>query len=85
MFKCGKHPDSIIEEKGLKPLSDVGRLGIIIDEVMAENPKVVDQISAGESKPIDFLIGQVMRKAKGKADARKVKELIQARLGDRLQ
>ncbi len=85
MFKCGKHPDSIIEKKGLKPLSDMGRLGVIIDEVMAENPKVVEKISAGESKPIDFLIGQVMKKAKGKADARKVKELIYTRLGDRLQ
>jgi aspartyl-tRNA(Asn)/glutamyl-tRNA(Gln) amidotransferase subunit B len=80
MFESGQHPDSIIEEKALKPLSDMGRLGMIMDVVIAENPKVVEKISAGESKPIDFLIGQVMKKTKGKADARKVKELIHEKL-----
>lgn len=85
MFQSGKNPESIINDKGLSPLSDTGLLKKILDEVMAENPKVVDAILAGEPKPIDFLIGQVMRRTKGKADAKKVKELLQQRLEGRLQ
>ncbi|SPD72840.1 Aspartyl/glutamyl-tRNA(Asn/Gln) amidotransferase subunit B [uncultured Desulfobacterium sp.] len=80
MFQTGKKPESIIDGKGLRPLSDIRSLGPILDEVMAENQKVVEKISAGDTKPMDFLIGQVMRKSKGKADARKVKELVQQRL-----
>jgi len=80
MFGTGAGPESIIEEKGLRPLSDMGLLGDIINEVIAENPGVVEKISAGESKPIDFLIGQVMKKTRGKADAKVVKDLIYQKL-----
>ena len=80
MFGTGEDPESIIEEKGLRPLSDMGLLGDIINEVVGENPGVVDKISAGESKPIDFLIGQVMKKTRGKADAKVVKDLIRQKL-----
>jgi aspartyl-tRNA(Asn)/glutamyl-tRNA(Gln) amidotransferase subunit B len=76
MFGTGASPESIIEEKGLRPLSDTGLLENKINEVVDENPGVVDKISAGETKPIDFLIGQVMKKTKGRADAKIVKDLI---------
>ena len=51
-----------------------------LDEVMNENPKVVAQIKSGETKPIDFLIGQVMKKTNGKANPKKVKELLNNKL-----
>jgi aspartyl-tRNA(Asn)/glutamyl-tRNA(Gln) amidotransferase subunit B len=80
MFKTGGSPDSIIEEKGLKPILDGELLGKILDEVITENSGAVEKITAGETKPVDFLIGQVMKKTKGKADPKKVRELIQKKL-----
>lgn len=76
MFTSGKSPDTIIDQKGLRPIADDATLGQMLNDVMAENPEVMERIAAGEMKPIDFLIGQVMKKTKGKADAKKVRELI---------
>ena len=80
MFKRGDSPESIIDEKGFEPIQDMNLLEKILDEVMAENPQAVTQIKKGMTKPIDFLIGQVMRKTKGKANPKKVKELIKKNL-----
>ncbi|MFC1868109.1 Asp-tRNA(Asn)/Glu-tRNA(Gln) amidotransferase subunit GatB [Thermodesulfobacteriota bacterium] len=80
MFKTGSGPDSIIHEKGLKPISDYTLLGKILDEVAIQNPDAVAQIRKGETKPIDFLMGQVMKKTKGKANPKKVRELIKEKL-----
>jgi len=80
MFGSGEGPESIIEKKGLKPITDGEALERILDDVLAENPKVVNKIKAGASKPIDFLIGQVMKKTKGRADAGKVKVLLRTKL-----
>ncbi|MBW1863484.1 MAG: Asp-tRNA(Asn)/Glu-tRNA(Gln) amidotransferase GatCAB subunit B, partial [Deltaproteobacteria bacterium] len=76
MFKTGGTPDSIIKEKDLKPIADDDLLGNILDEVIAESPDAVAQIKAGETKPVDFLMGQVMKKTRGKADPKKVRDLI---------
>jgi len=81
MFETGENPQSIIDKRGLKPIADDMALGRILDEVIAKNPKVIDKISAGEMKPIDFLIGQVMKMTRGKANAKKVKEQIHEKLG----
>ena len=81
--KClrqGKTLKPLSPKKGLKPIADDKTLVKILDAVMAENPKVVDKIKAGDVKPIDFLIGQVMKSTKGKANAKKVKELITEKL-----
>ena len=80
MFNTGAGPDSIIEEKGLKPILDLDLLEQVLNETIAEYPDVVAKINQGEANPIDFLIGQVMRKTKGKADPKRVKELIHKRL-----
>lgn len=80
MFKSGENPEAIINKKGLKPIADDETLEKLLDEVMAENPKVVEKIKGGDLKPIDFLIGQIMIKTKGKANAKKVKELINEKL-----
>ncbi len=81
MFKSGDAPESIIDKKGLKPIADDDTLGKILDEVIAENPEIIEKIKAGETKPIDFLVGQVMRKTKGKANAKKVKEMMKEKFG----
>lgn len=76
MFQKGGRPETIIEQKGLKPIQDADQLEIILQEVIDENADAVMQIKAGETKPIDFIIGQVMRKTKGKADPKMIRELI---------
>jgi len=76
MFETGEDPESIIENKGLKPIADDETLGSVLDEVIAENAEAVNGIKAGDAKPADFLIGQVMRKTSGKADPKKVRALI---------
>jgi len=82
MFKIGYDPDTIIDEKGLKPISDDKTLKAILEEIISKNPGAVDQIKAGENKPIDFLMGQVMKKTKGKADPKKIRKLIQKILAE---
>ncbi|MBW1768972.1 MAG: Asp-tRNA(Asn)/Glu-tRNA(Gln) amidotransferase GatCAB subunit B, partial [Deltaproteobacteria bacterium] len=76
MFETGGTPDSIIKEKDLKPIADDDLLGKILDKVIAESPDAVAQIKAGETKPVDFLMGQMMKKTRGKADPKKVRDLI---------
>ena len=76
MFETGKGPDLIIEEKDLRPVSDDSIIERILDEVAQANPETIAQIKAGETKPIDFLLGQVMRKTKGKANPKIVRESI---------
>jgi aspartyl-tRNA(Asn)/glutamyl-tRNA(Gln) amidotransferase subunit B len=80
MFKTGSDPDKIIKDKDLKPLSDDSALEKVVDEVCNENPDVVEQLKAGETKPIDFLVGQVMRKTKGKANPKRVREIINKKM-----
>jgi aspartyl-tRNA(Asn)/glutamyl-tRNA(Gln) amidotransferase subunit B len=76
MFKTGAEPESIIQGKGLKPIQDTDTLMGILDKVTAAHPDVVKQIKAGVTKPIGFLIGQVMNETGGKANPKVVKELI---------
>ena len=80
MFRTGKNPKTIIEAKGLKPIQDVDLLDKILDEVIGENPDAVSKIKQGITKPIDFLVGQVMKKTRGKAPAKKVRELVHEKL-----
>jgi aspartyl-tRNA(Asn)/glutamyl-tRNA(Gln) amidotransferase subunit B len=81
MFRTGASPHSIIDEKGLTPILDADLLGQVLNETMADYPDVVTKIKQGETNPIDFLIGQVMKKTKGKADPKTVKNLILRNLG----
>ncbi len=81
MFKSGFSADEIIKAKDLKPLSNDSELEKILDEVFNENPNVIEQIRAGETKPVDFLVGQVMKKTRGKANPVKVREMIEEGIG----
>lgn len=80
MFNTGKSPEKIVEEEGLRPIKDEKILDKIIDEVISANPDTVKKIKEGDIKPLNFLVGQVMRKTKGKANAKLVKDMIQKRL-----
>jgi aspartyl-tRNA(Asn)/glutamyl-tRNA(Gln) amidotransferase subunit B len=76
MFETEKTPEIIIKEKDLNPVEDDHILGRILDEVMAENPEAVDSLKEGKKEAMNFLIGQVMKKTKGKAHGGKLNQMI---------
>lgn len=81
MFKTGKTANMIIAEKGLVQISDSGELGIIVDKIIADNAKAVDDFKAGKEASLTFLMGQVMKVSKGKANPAVVRKLIVDKLG----
>jgi aspartyl-tRNA(Asn)/glutamyl-tRNA(Gln) amidotransferase subunit B len=80
MFEKGVSPETVIESKGLKPIQDSAALERMVDEVLVKNPEAIAKIKAGNKKPIDFLMGQVMKKTRGKADPAALTKLIQRKL-----
>lgn len=73
-------PLSYMEQHGLTSLSDVGALQNVIDEVIAEYPAIVEEYRSGKDKVFGFLVGQVMKKTKGKADPGTVNGLLRKSL-----
>lgn len=72
--------DAIIDARGLKQVSDVGAIEAIIDGVLAANVAIVDDYRAGKEKGFGFLVGQIMKASKGKANPAQVNELLLAKL-----
>jgi aspartyl-tRNA(Asn)/glutamyl-tRNA(Gln) amidotransferase subunit B len=73
--------DRVIEAKGLKQISDTGAIEKIVDEVLAANPKSVEEFRAGKEKAFNALVGQAMKATKGKANPQQVNELLRRKLG----
>lgn len=80
MFDTGKDADTIVEEKGLKQVSDTGEIEKIIDEVIAANPAQLEQYRGGKDKLIGFFVGQVMKATGGKANPGVVNKLLKPKL-----
>jgi len=80
MLESGKNPEQIVEEKGLKQMSDSGELEGIIDAVLADNQDKVEQYHAGKDKLFGFFVGQVMKKTRGKANPQMVNQLLRPKL-----
>ena len=76
MFATGKDPSNIVEEKGLAQVSDSAELEKSIAEVITANPKVVADYKAGNGNAMQFLIGQLMAKTKGKANPAVAREIF---------
>jgi len=77
----GGKVDAIIEAKGLKQMNDSDELEKIIDEVLAANPKNVEEFKAGNSKALNGLVGSIMKASKGKANPAQVNDLLKKKLG----
>ncbi|ROR20738.1 aspartyl/glutamyl-tRNA(Asn/Gln) amidotransferase subunit B [Comamonas sp. BIGb0124] len=73
--------DAIIEAKGLKQMNDSGALEKIVDDVLAANPKSVEEFRAGKDKAFNALVGQVMKASRGKANPAQVNDVLRAKLG----
>ena len=71
----------IIEKHGLQQMTDTGAIEAMVDEVLANNAKAVEQFKSGNEKALNAIVGQVMKASKGKANPAQVQELIKAKLG----
>lgn len=80
MYQTGKPPDAIVEEKGLIQISNSGELEGIVDSVMAQHPDAVAQYRSGKQASMGFLVGQIMKATKGRANPQTVNELLRKRL-----
>ena len=73
--------DAVIGKNGLEQITDTGAIEQVIDKVMAENPKQLEQYRAGQDKLFGFFVGQVMKASLGKANPAQVNELLKQKLG----
>jgi aspartyl-tRNA(Asn)/glutamyl-tRNA(Gln) amidotransferase subunit B len=81
MFETGEAPSAIIEREGLKQISDASALEKIADQVMAANPKQVEQYKGGKTALLGFLVGQVMKASRGQANPAAATEALKKKLG----
>jgi aspartyl-tRNA(Asn)/glutamyl-tRNA(Gln) amidotransferase subunit B len=72
--------DALIEEKGLKQISDVSAIAGLIDQVLLENPKSVEEYRSGKDKAFNSLVGQIMKASKGKANPAQVNQILKEKL-----
>lgn len=76
MFETEKAPDVIVKEEGLEQVNDEGALRKIVEEVLANNQKSVDDYRGGKTNALGFLVGQTMRLSKGKANPQTMNALL---------
>ncbi|HUI56156.1 MAG TPA: Asp-tRNA(Asn)/Glu-tRNA(Gln) amidotransferase subunit GatB [Bryobacteraceae bacterium] len=80
MFSTGQAPGAIVDREGLKQISDIGALEKVIADVIALNPKQVEQYRGGKTTVINFLVGQAMRATRGQANVALVTDLFKQKL-----
>ena len=80
-FASGQSPKAVVEAEGISQLSDTGELESIVESVIAENPKAVEDFHSGKASAVQFLMGQVMKRTKGRARPDVVIPLLQSKLG----
>ncbi|GGY09242.1 Asp-tRNA(Asn)/Glu-tRNA(Gln) amidotransferase subunit GatB [Paludibacterium paludis] len=73
--------DAIIDARGLRQITDSGAIEAIVDDVIAANPKSVEEFRAGKEKALNALVGQVMKASKGKANPAQAQEVLKKKLG----
>jgi aspartyl-tRNA(Asn)/glutamyl-tRNA(Gln) amidotransferase subunit B len=80
MFETGAAPAEIVQRRGLAQVSDAGRIEALADQAIAENAKSAADYRSGKKAALQFLVGQVMRLSRGKADPQMVARLLRERL-----
>ncbi len=78
--ETGEDPQTILEAEGLHTISDEGEIRKILVEVIGENPKAVEDYKKGKEASVQFLVGQAMKKLKGRGNPEQLKELIRTSL-----
>ena len=80
LWESPGEPSERIQKLGLQQIDDSGELSLIVEKVLKENPKQLEQLKNGKSKVLGYFVGLVMKETKGKANPQKVNELIHASL-----
>ena len=80
MFSTGKHPEAIVQERGLVQVSDTDFLVPVVEEALAGHPQAVEDYLGGKETAVKFLVGQVMKRTQGKANPGLAQELLVERL-----
>jgi aspartyl-tRNA(Asn)/glutamyl-tRNA(Gln) amidotransferase subunit B len=80
MFESGKGARAIVEEKGLKQITDTSAIEAAVDQVIAANAEKVEQVRAGKETLLGWFVGQVMRATGGKANPAMVNELLRKKI-----
>ena len=81
MADSGRSPEAIVDAEGLAQIGDAGELEVVVRRTLAENAAAASKYRAGKTGALGFLVGQVMRATRGKANPRVVNELLRAALG----
>ncbi|MGE3857737.1 MAG: Asp-tRNA(Asn)/Glu-tRNA(Gln) amidotransferase subunit GatB, partial [Dehalococcoidia bacterium] len=79
-FETGDLPEAIVDARGLRQVTDAGAIDEVAQKAIAANPKAVEDYRAGKQAAIGFLVGQVMREMKGRADANAAAETLRRHL-----
>lgn len=82
MWETGKDSETIVKEKGLVQISDTGALEELADRIIAANPQSVADFKAGKKKAVGFLMGQIMKETKGKANPQVVNGILTKKLSE---
>jgi aspartyl-tRNA(Asn)/glutamyl-tRNA(Gln) amidotransferase subunit B len=80
MYRSGKDPQQIIEDKGLVQISNTDEIEKIVEKVIGENPKPVEQYRLGKTGNLGFFVGQVMKATGGRANPQTVNEILKKKL-----
>jgi aspartyl-tRNA(Asn)/glutamyl-tRNA(Gln) amidotransferase subunit B len=80
MWESGKDAAAIVEEKGLRQISDTGEIEAIVDRLVADNAKQVEQYRSGNEKILGWFVGQVMKATQGKANPGMVNQILRRKL-----
>ena len=80
MFISKKSAREIVDDKGLKQVTDQGEIEKVIDEVIKDNPKMVQEYLGGKDKLLGFFVGQAMKKTKGKANPKMLNDILLKKL-----
>ncbi len=83
MYQTGKNPKDIVDRKGLVQITDRSALEEIVEGIIKNNPKAVEQYKSGKKNTVGFFVGQVMKATKGKANPKLVNEILVQKLGEK--
>ena len=80
LFETALTPEEIMDQFSFRQVSDTGALRVIVDQVITENASAVENYKNGNKKSIGFLVGQAMKLSKGKANPKRLQEIIKETL-----
>lgn len=83
MFETGKKPETIVKEKGLIQISDEGELENIVEEILDKNEQSIIDFKNGKDRAVGFLVGQIMKATRGKANPQIVNKILVEKLNKR--